>query len=279
MKKHLVSSIFFVFAFIFVLSIRPQQAFAQRMQPTGSSAIDISGKPGISIPLNVPFKDHFGKDVLLADFFGKGKPVVISMNYYSCPTLCGAQLRGLTAALKHPDLGLAVGKDFQVVTVSINPDENADLARKKRETYVQYLQAKTPLSLEDWPFLTGTAQNIDRLAKVLGFQYWFDEKTNQYNHAAGIFVMTSDGKLSQILYGVDYPPKTLRLALVEASQGRLGTPMDKALLLCYGYDPRSRAYALRWMFLMRVGASITIVGLAIFLGVLWTRERKKKRNG
>lgn len=268
----------FCFSLLVGVLFSAQNLFAQLVDKKGSEYAEIKGKLGVKIPLDLAFTDMEGRSVQLRDYFGKGKPVILSMNYYSCPMMCGVQLQALVAGLKDPALGLQLQKDFQVVTVSIHPKETPPMARAKRNNFIQHLQPKTPLSDQDWPFLTGTQDSIQALASALEFQYWYNEEANQYVHAAGMFVFTEDGRLSRILYGSFYGGETLRLSLVEASKGRLGSPLDKAKIVCYGYDPNTKSYAMRWMFVMRIAATLTVVALVIFLGILWRREWRGKRK-
>jgi protein SCO1/2 len=214
------------------------------------------------LPLDSVFRDEQGNQVKLGDFFGS-KPVVLALVYYSCPMLCDQVLNGMTSSLdvlKNFD----IGKDFEVVTVSFDPNEGPDLARQKKETYIRWYKREG--AAEGWHFLTGDQANISRLTEAAGFHYKWDEKTNQFIHASGIMIATSEGKLARYFYGIEYAPRDLRLGLVEASAGKIGTPVDQLLLYCYHYDPASGKYGAVVINMIRLGGVATLLGIiAMFI--------------
>ncbi len=244
--------------------------------PEELRGIEIEQNLGDRIPLDAAFTDHEGKQVTLRHYFKPGRPVILTMNYYNCHTLCNLVLVGTAKGLSDPALTFSLGKDFEVVTVSIDPTDTVELAKKTREDYSQLLSR--PLPQESWPFLTGSQASIRLLADALGFHYRYDEASKQFAHAAGIFVLTSDGQISQVLYGIDFPGKVLRLALTEASSGSIGSPFDKILLWCYHYDAKERKYTPWALGMMRLGGVITLIGLSILLVMLWRGERFKKMS-
>lgn len=252
---------------------------ADQPLPPELRGIAIEERLGQSLALNVPFLDHTGAQVKLADYFQAKRPVILVLNYYSCPTLCSLVLNGLLDGMR--GLEFLVGKEYQLVSVSIDPREKPELAKSKRAAYLTALGAEraTAMTDRDWPFLTGTEQNASAIAQAAGFHYRYDAATNQYAHAAGIFVLTPDGRISRVLYGIQFPARDLRLALVEASQGGIGSPVDRLLLLCYHYDPQTRRYGLTPMGLMRIGGVLTVVVLGMYLLSAWRRERRASVSG
>lgn len=254
-------------------------AAADQPLPPELRGIAIEERLGQSIALDVPLLDHTGAQVKLADYFQAKRPVILVLNYYSCPTLCSLVLNGMLDGMR--GLEFSVGKEYQLVSVSIDPREKSELAKSKRAAYLTALGAERTSAMtdRDWPFLTGSEQNVSGIAKAVGFHYRYDAATNQYAHAAGIFVLTPDGRISRVLYGIQFSARDLRLALVEASQGGIGSPVDRLLLLCYHYDPQTRRYGLTPMGLMRIGGVLTVVVLGMYLLSAWRRERRASVSG
>jgi protein SCO1/2 len=245
--------------------------------PSELQGIEIEERLGQQVPLDTTFVDHTGAAVTLRSFFAKGRPVILVLNYYGCPTLCSLVLNGLTTGLR--GLEFTVGEQFEVVSLSIKPDEGTELAKLKREAYLTSLARPVADSGKSWAFLTGTEAQIVQVAKALGFHYRWDEGSKQYAHAAGLFVLTPDGVLSRTLYGIVFRPRDLRLALVEASKGGIGSPVDRLLLFCYHYDPKERRYAMTARMVMRIGGVLTMSFLGLFLLAAWRRERRASVNG
>jgi protein SCO1/2 len=223
---------------------------------------------GEALPLDTAFKDDTGKDVHLGDYFGK-KPVVLSLNYYGCPMLCTVTLTGLASALNI--LSMDAGKEFEVVTVSFDPKEGQALAAEKKANYLT--RYKRPTAAAGWHFLTGDQTNIDRLTKAVGFRYTWDAETRQFAHPAGIMILTPEGRIARYLYGIEYAPRDLRFALVEASAGKIGTLTDQAILYCYQYDPVTGRYGASIMRVLRVLSVLTFVALVAFIAAMLRRER------
>jgi protein SCO1/2 len=235
--------------------------------------VGIDQKIGQQLPLDLPFVDDHGAKVRLGDFFGK-RPVVLALAYYECPMLCTQVLTGMTGALK--TMSFDAGKDFDVVVVSINPKEGPMLASEKKATYIKHYGR--PDTAAGWHFLTGTQASIETLASAIGFRYAFDEGIQQYAHAAAIYVATPAGVIARYLLGIEFAPRDLRLALVEASQNRLGTVADQVLLLCYHYDPTTGKYGGAVLRAVRIGGVVTIVGFLTFLFVSLGRERRAETH-
>jgi protein SCO1/2 len=255
------------------LSAAPS-AFAQDDRPAILRDLGFDQHLGEALPLDARFVDASGQAVRLGDYFGE-KPIVVALVYYECPMLCTLTLNGLESAMSV--LRFDVGDQYDVVTVSFEPRETPELARAKKAAYVErYGRAG---AAEGWHFLTGDAEQIGRLTDALGFRYAWDEETQQYAHPSGIVIVTPDGKIARYLYGIEYAPKDLRLGLVEASEGKIGSPVDAFLLFCYQYDPKTGRYGAAVVNLLRGSAVLTLLVLISFWFVMWRRERMAQVAG
>ena len=222
------------------------------------------------LPLDLPFRDEAGRNVRLRDYFGK-RPVVLVLAYYNCPMLCTEVLNGLSSAMRV--LTFDAGRDFEVVTVSFDPRDQPSDARAKKEPYIA--RYGRPGGAAGWHFLTGAPASIAELTQAVGFRYTWDEKIGQFAHASAIYVATPDGRLSRYFYGIEYAPRDLRLALVEASQGKIGNPVDQLLLYCYHYDPAAGRYGAVVMNLVRLAGVVVVLLLTTFLIVMLRRDRRR----
>jgi protein SCO1/2 len=238
--------------------------------PAPLQGVEIEERLNARLPLDAVFLDQDGKQVRVADALGKGKPVVLALVYYECPMLCGLVLGGMARGMK--ETGLELGKDYQALSISFDPREKPaqGLVRQKH-----YLQSFDKADRKDvWPFLVGQEKDIRSVTDAVGFRYKYDEETKQYAHGAAILVLTPDGRVSRYLYGVEFPGRDLRLALVEAADGKVGTSFDRFLLTCYRYDPVARKYVPYALGLVRAGALLVLFGLAGALVFYWRREVK-----
>ena len=199
------------------------------------------------------------------------KPIVLSLVYFDCPALCTEVLNGELRTMKA--ISLDLGKDFDAVTVSFEPKDTPALAKAKRDVYAG--QYGRPGAADHWHFLTGEQQSIDALTNVVGFHYAYDSSIRQYAHAAAILVLTPDGRIDRYFYGVQYPARDVRLGLVEASEGKIGTLTDHALLYCYQYDPMTGKYGVVVMNVLRAAGGLTVLVLGIFMTLMFLRERKR----
>ncbi len=231
--------------------------------------IEIEQKLNAQVPLDLAFKDENGMAVKLGDYFGK-KPVVLALVYYDCPMLCTEVLNGMVSAFSV--LKFDIGKEFDVVTVSFDPREKPELARAKKATYLR--RYGRPGAEQGWHFLTGEQPAIAALTQAVGFHYQWDPQTQQFAHATALMALTPQGKIAQYYYGVEYSPKDLRLGLVEASQGHIGTMVDQVLLYCYHYDPRTGKYGAIVSRVVQIGGAITVVLLGGFLIAMFKLEPK-----
>jgi len=256
-------------------------AFPQTMAPVQGAIVRADEKPealknvGIDqrldepLPLDTALRDETGRAVRLGDYFGK-RPIILALVYYNCPMLCTQVLNGLVSSLSV--LSLSAGRDFDVVAVSFDPrDTPKDAAAKKAAYLTRY---RRPGAAESWHFLTGEPAAIAAITKAAGFRYSYDENLGQFAHASAIMVATPEGRLARYFYGIEYPPRDLRLGLVEASAGKIGTPVDQILLFCFHYDPASGKYGAAVLNLVRLAGAATVVLLAAGL-VAMSRRRAR----
>jgi protein SCO1/2 len=221
------------------------------------------------VSLDLVFRDETGRAVRLGDYFGD-KPVILSLVYYNCTTLCPMILDGLVRSLT--PLSFDIGKQFAMLTVSFDPRETPAQAAAKKTEYVR--RYRRPGAADGWHFLTGEEAAIRRLTDTVGFRYLYDEKTDQFAHAAGILMLTPQGKVARYFYGFDFSPRDLRLGLIEAAANTIGTPIDQVLLLCYHYDPRTGQYGLVVMNTLRLAGLATVLALGTFIVVMLRRDRR-----
>lgn len=237
------------------------------VKPKVLDGVGIEEHLGSPVDLNLQFIDETGYPVALKSYFNKGRPVILDLIYYTCPMLCNLILNGQTDAMK--DLAWTPGNEYEVVTISINPQETFDLARHKKETYLGIFNRSAP----GWHFLSDYHGDAKRLAEQVGFHYRYDPKQEQFAHASAIMVLTPEGKMARYLYGIRFRSRDLRFALSEASEGRTTETVDKILLWCYHYDPASNAYVLFASRLMTAGGAVTVLVLGFFLWRVIRAER------
>jgi protein SCO1/2 len=262
-----------------VLAFRPAVAAAQQSPAAGAPAAELppilrevgfDQKLNQTLPLDVELTDEHGGAVKIGDFFGK-RPVVLSFVYYGCPMLCLQSLSSLAATLGV--LSENPGEDFEVVSISIDPRETPSLALEKKAHYVQ--RSGKPSIAQGWHFLTGSEANIKRVTSAAGFRYVWDETSQQYVHPAGIVVATPQGKVSRYLFGIDYGPRDLRLALLDAQGEQVGSPLERVLLYCYHYDLATGRYSLAIMRVVRLAGAATVFSLGTLIFV-WTRRERRQ---
>ena len=263
-----------VLATLFVAVLMSVPAFGQGMtqgmmspptnvRPPGLKNVGIEQHLDEQIPPDLTFRDETGKAVRLGDYFGK-KPVILNLVYYQCPMLCGEVLSGLESALRV--LKFDVGKEFDVLTVSFDPRETPDMATKKKAEFLK--RYGRPGAEAGWHFLTGPQKSIDALTNAAGFQYQYDPKSGQFAHATAIAILTPEGKIAQYYYGVEYAPKDLRLGLIQASEGKIGTLADQVLLYCYHYDPTTGKYGAIIARVLQLSGLVTVLALGILMTAL-----------
>lgn len=256
--------------------VRPLPEIKVRKEPLPEELrnVGIDEKLEAQIPLTLKFTDQNGKEVTLADYFNGDKPVIITLNYYRCPVLCGLQLNGFVKTLK--DLKWTAGENFEILTVSFDPSETPQLAKLKQQGYIR--EYGRPSGVTGWNFLVGKYDPIRQLLDATGFRIQWNEQSQEWMHTAGLIVCTPDGRISRYLYGVLIDQKTLRLSLVEAADGKIGSPLDQILLFCYHYDAEAGSYAASIQNLMRATGVLTVLGLGTFLAILWRWEFRRRQS-
>ena len=248
---------------------QPGALTAQQIQ----ERVGFDQRLGESVPLDLELRDETGRDVRLGDYFGE-KPVLLALVYYRCPVLCTQTAIGVAASMK--GIPYAPGDEFELLFVSFDPTDTAELAAEKKAAIVA--RYGHPERASGIHFLTGDETNVARLTEAAGFRYAYDETTRQYAHASGVIALTADGRISRYLYGVEYAPKDLKLALFEAGEGRIGGIAEKLLLLCFNYDAALGKYTAGTMLSLKVAATVTL--LVLFGSILWMlrSERRKHRS-
>ncbi len=266
MRRLFVASLL---ALVAPLAPAQRQDLTQRFDPAQEVGID--QRIGERLPLDLVLRDHTGAERRLAEFFDQ-QPVLLAFVYYECPMLCTLVLNGVTSALR--TLPLRPGDDFQLVVVSIAPDETPELAAAKRRGYLE------SMGLDEvqpgWNFLVGDRATIDALTGAVGFRFVYDAPSGEYAHSSGIQVLTPQGELSRYFYGVEYSARDLRLGLVEASAGKLGNVVDEVLLLCFAYDPLTGKYGVAILTTLRIAGSALVLALAVFIALMLRRERRHR---
>lgn len=238
-------------------------------RPPALEGVGIDQRLDGQVPLDLSFRDEAGRAVRLSDFFGK-RPVLLALVYYDCPMLCTQVLNGLLSALNV--VSFDAGKEFEVVIVSFDPREKpADAAAKKAAYLSRY---RRPAADAGWHFLTGEAKAIAALAEAVGFRYRYDEALNQFAHASAVYVLTPSGRLSRYFFGIEYAPRDLRLAFVEAAGSRIGTPVDQVLLYCFHYDPKAGRYGAVIVNIVRLAGAATVAVLGLSIALLSRRRRR-----
>lgn len=243
--------------------------------PKALEGVRFDQRLGEDLPLDLPLRDESGREVRLGEFFGK-RPVILSLGYYGCPMLCPLVMDGLVRSLK--PLTFSAGQEFDVVTVSIDPEEGAtDASRRREQSLDRYDRSGTE---DGWHFLTASPESIRKLTDAVGFRYSRDPVTGQYAHAAGVVVVTPKGEIARYLFGAEYSPRDLRLALVEASENKIGALTDQILLFCFHYDPAAGRYSAVALGSLRAAGVLTVLAIAGFIGLaLWREKRTAAARG
>ena len=247
----------------------PQGGIRADEKPAILKDIGIDQRLNEQLPLDLPLRDEAGRPVLLGNYFGR-RPVILALVYYNCPMLCTQVLNGLVGALNV--MSLEAARDFDVVAVSFDARETPAMAAAKKDAYLS--RYKRPNAAAGWHFLTGDAASIQRLTKAAGFRFRYDKDRDQFAHASAVMVATPDGRLARYFYGIEYPPRDLRLGLVEASAGRIGTPVDQVLLYCFHYDPASGKYGAVIVNIVRLAGAATLVLIGLSL---WMMSHRRAR--
>lgn len=248
----------------------PDIAEAQSDTPPPLKGVDVVEHLGELLPLETRFTDSDGREVTLGEVLPRTKPVLFTLAYYRCEHLCNLVINEQIKTMR--GMGLELGRDYEALTVSIDPTDTPAESAVRRQ---RHLQALGRTHEAPWHFLTGSEQSIRRLADAVGFKYTYDEKSKQYGHPAVVHVLTPEGSVSRYLYGASFSPKDMKLALLEAAGGRVGTSVDRIILSCFKYDAAHRRYGFYIFGFLRVGAALIFSALACMLAILWRRELKK----
>ena len=244
---------------------------AEQNLPAILREVRIEQRLDAQVPPDIEFRDETGRKVHLGDYL-RDRPHILILIYFRCPKLCPLTLDGLTTSLQSL-AGFDIGNQFDVIAVSFDPQDTPSMAADKKESYAAMYGR--PGAAGAWHFLTGPQESIDRLTKSVGFHYVYDPKLNQFIHASGIMLLTPEGRISRYLLGVKFLPRDLRLGLVEASDHKIGSPVDQVLLYCFHYDPEKGKYTASVMNFVRAGGAVVVLALGVFGWVLWRRERRK----
>ena len=234
--------------------------------------IDVVEHLGEKIDLDVQLTNDTGESVLLSDYFSDDRPVMLIMAYYECPMLCNLVMNGVTQGAK--EMSLVPGDDYKILTVSIDPTETFQLAAAKKQNYINSFDLDG--ANEGWTFFTASEGQSHKLAEEIGFKYYYDEDLQQYAHAAVVTVLTNEGVISRYLYGIEFQSRDMKLALMEASEGKIGNTFDRILLYCYHYDPESGGYTLLATNIMKLGGIATLLFLTVLIGGFWWREYNRR---
>ncbi|WP_322512502.1 SCO family protein [Chloroflexus sp.] len=255
---------FTLIGWLAMLLLAPATALAQGGKTNPADNVAFEQRIGEQVPLDAVFRDEQGAEVRLGQFFTTGQPVILVMSYYECPMLCSFVREGVLSALQQ--VTLTAGRDFQVVNISIDPLETPMMAAGVKTLTIQrYARAGAE---QGWHFLTGSEEQIRRVADAIGFKYFYDETIDQYAHAAGIVVLTPEGKTARYFFGIEFNVSDVRLGIVEASAGKVGNPIDQLLLLCYQYNPATGSYTPAIMTILRIAGVLTVIGIITLIIVL-----------
>jgi protein SCO1/2 len=260
-----------VVAMILLIHVLASVALADNVRPAALQGVGIDQRLNQQVPLDLVFRDETGKPVKLSDYSGD-KPIILALVYYQCPMLCTLTLNGLVRAMRM--LSFDAGRQYTVVTVSFDLRETASLAAAKKSEYVARYGRSG--AADGWHFLTGDESSIQSLTQAVGFHYKFDPQSGQYAHATGLVILTPRGRIARYFYGVEFSPRDLRLALVEASANKIGSPVDEVLLFCFHYDPSTGKYSLLVTRVLQLAGVCTVLVMGAFIGLTVWRERDSR---
>jgi protein SCO1/2 len=259
---------------LILIALSANISFGQAVQenPKDLLNIDVVEHLSDTIPLDLHFTDDNGRPAVLSQYFHQGKPVVLILGYYSCPMLCNLVMNGVSDVVKKLDW--LPGKEFQIVSVSIDPTETDVLAKAKKANYLKAIGK--PEIDNGWMYLTGSEDQSRALAEAVGFKYYYVPQRKEYAHPAVLVILTENGVISRYLYGIEYKEFDMRMALLEASKGKVGGTLDRIILYCYHYDPEAGSYTVFAGNIMKIGGALTLLIMAALLSWLWLKEHRKK---
>tara|TARA_B100000427_G_scaffold133738_1_gene111271 strand:- start:6907 stop:7728 length:822 start_codon:yes stop_codon:yes gene_type:complete len=255
---------------LFLFLIITNVLFSQTIKKNSPAEkpIDIIENLGGYIPLDTTFIDENGEKISLESLFSKGVPTILTLNYFECPMLCTLILNGLSDTLEN--FTLNPGQQYQIITIDINPNETSKFVKEKKKNYIEKYDLQ--ILENDWHFLTGSNENIKRVADSMGFIYYYDQDRDEYMHPSAISILSPSGKISRYLYGIEFLEKDLKLAILEAADGKIGSTLDKIMLYCYYYDPYKNTYTIFATNIMRLGGIFTIIFLSIMILNYWRKD-------
>ena len=274
------SVVFALTASLVSAMVAPANAEENPPLPAALDGVEVEEHLGARLPLDLRFQDSTGAGVRLGDYFGHGRPVVLTLGYFECPMLCSLLMNGLVEGLRGVGTGWRPARDYDLLSISIDPKDTPGAAGAKRRSYLKSLDTAISEETKDslWPFLTGAPESIRSLADALGFHYNYLPGIKQYAHPAVVFLLAPDGTITRYLYGVSFASRDLRLALAESAAGRAGPSVDRFLLSCFRYSPASRQYRFFIFGFLRLGALVIFFMLATLLFVLWRAEARRGRS-
>lgn len=270
MKSTLLATLLLSVFFIFDTA----NAQLNQNKPAILDEVGVDEKLGETIPLDLRFANSEGDSVSIGELIESGKPVLLNPLYYDCPILCSLVLDGVFKIVN--ELAWKPGRDYTIISFSIDPEETPEMAADYKERYLSDLNR--PGAEEGWHFLTGQEEEIKALTDAVGFRYKYDERTGEYLHAASIMLISPEAVVTRYLYGANFSEFNLRNGLYEAADGQIGSTMDRVLLYCFTFDPDSNSYVPVAMNIMKLGGLATVIILGIFLGVFWRRERGSSQS-
>ena len=282
MFKQYVSAFFAFTLGFFAIASAPQLAGAFPRPPQEQveelEGVGIVENLGLTVPSDIKITTDKGETIELGDLFHQGKPTVLILAYYQCPMLCNLVLNGMSESMEK--LEWDAGDKFRVLTVSINPKETVDLAAKKKANYLAEFTKRSgrEFNPDGWIFAVAEENESRRLADAVGFQYKLDSASGEYAHSAAAFILSEDGVISRYLYGINFESHTLKLALLEASEGKIGSTLEKIVLYCYRYDPSAGSYVVFATNVMKLGGAVFVLIIGTIIGTLWMRERSRVRK-
>jgi protein SCO1 len=263
-----ILALFFTLSFLWALPL-----FAHDDRPVALRAVDLEQKLGAQVPLDVTFRDETGRPVALKEYFGR-RPVILSFVYYSCEDLCPLVLDGLVRSLR--PISFNIGGEFDVLTVSFDARDTPELAAAKKSDFVG--QYSRPGAEESSHFLIGDEAAIKSLTEAAGFRFNYESERDRFGHATGIILLTPEGTIARYFYGIEFSPRDLRLGLIEATDGKIASPIDQLLLFCYHYDPATGKYGLVITNIVRLAGIATVIALVTFIAVMLRRDRNRIIN-
>lgn len=273
-RPYRVSSLWTIVVLFVALALGSVQAQVVDKGNEELSKIDIDERLGDTLPLDLQFVNASGQAVTLADYFQQGKPVIFTLGYYECPMLCNLVFNGLVDGINRVDL--KPGVDYTLLTVSIDPLETPDLAYAKKKNYLKSIEKQVDESA--WAFLTGQEEEIQKLSDAVGFRFFYDESRDEYAHPAVAMLVSDQGVVSRYLYGVEFKTNDLKLGLLEAAEGKIGSTVDRIILYCFHYDPDAKGYVLFATNVMKLGGAGAATVLGLVIGGLFVAERRRKHK-